>query len=222
MKKKEIEIKCIEGELNMTFHRSYFTSNISMPMILKGAAIQRYGYTLNMSQGEIEYLDETQYLKDCGTSDKSKHHFSERIAMQGMTGANDKVRLIMSIVPAGIYLANSCNYILPSKEYNLYALLAILNSKLINWFFRCFSTNSNVNGYEVNNFPIVKLKEAEIKVLECLVRMINQTQDIDDRNKLSQRIDKIVYRLYELTYEEVLIIDPDTSITREEYENFIS
>ncbi len=31
-------------------------------------------------------------------------------------------------------------------------------------------------------------------------------------------IDKMVYQLYTLTYDEVLIVDPETPITREEYE----
>lgn len=31
-------------------------------------------------------------------------------------------------------------------------------------------------------------------------------------------IDNIVYHLYDLTYDEVLIVDPKTPITRDEYE----
>jgi len=30
--------------------------------------------------------------------------------------------------------------------------------------------------------------------------------------------DRLVYHLYALTYDEVLIVDPETPITREEYE----
>ena len=37
---------------------------------------------------------------------------------------------------------------------------------------------------------------------------------------LEQQIDLLVYRLYGLTYDEVLIVDPDTPITREEYERY--
>lgn len=35
-----------------------------------------------------------------------------------------------------------------------------------------------------------------------------------------RKIDFIVYHLYGLTYDEVLIVDPDTPITREEYEAY--
>ena len=209
LKKKEISLKCIEGELNVTFHKKYFGDNITNPIILKGASIQRYYYTLQMSQGQIDYLDEAQYLLDCGTSEKSSHHNYDRIAMQGMTGANDKIRLIMTIVPKGCYLANSCNYILPSNMMDLYCLLGFLNSKTINWFFRCFSTNSNVNGYEVDNFPIPKLDEEKQKELSILVRKV-----IDEKHKnpcfdsslIEAKIDLLVYQAYELNDEEIKII----------------
>lgn len=42
----------------------------------------------------------------------------------------------------------------------------------------------------------------------------NATADI---TTLENEIDLIVYHLYSLTYDEVLIVDPDTPITREEY-----
>ena len=39
-----------------------------------------------------------------------------------------------------------------------------------------------------------------------------------DTRELENQIDFFVYRLYSLTYDEVLIVDPNTPITREEYE----
>jgi hypothetical protein len=44
---------------------------------------------------------------------------------------------------------------------------------------------------------------------------IKQLSAINDE----QQIDLFVYHLYGLTYNEVLIVDPDTPITREEYED---
>ncbi len=207
---KEVSLKCIEGELNMTFHKGYFTNNMSYPKILKGAAIQRYYYTLQMSQGEIEYLDEGRYLKDYGKSDKSKHHNNIRIAMQGMTGANDKIRIVMALVPKGYYLANSCNYLFAPNGFDIYALLGILNSKLINWFFRCFSTNSNVNGYEIDNLPIpfidddtqLKLKD----LVSTVIKQKNLNGNADTQNEESM-IDDIVYQMYNLSKDEISIIE---------------
>jgi len=39
-----------------------------------------------------------------------------------------------------------------------------------------------------------------------------------ETSALESEIDRLVYQLYGLTYDEVLIVDPETSINREEYE----
>lgn len=210
LKKKEVSIKCIEGELNVTFHKKFFGSNISNPAILKGASIQRYYYTHQMSQGQIDYIDEDKYLSEYGTTEKSAHHKYERIAMQGMTGANDKIRLVMSIVPKGYYLANSCNYILPSHSIDLYCLLGFLNSKTLNWFFRCFSTNSNVNGYEVDNFPIPWLDlDVQLRISELVKEVIEtkRVNNLTDTSAIEKQIDEFVYQAYELSKEDIKIIE---------------
>ena len=203
-----LPVKCYEGELNMTFHKPYFVQDKSKPKILKGASIQRYFYTEEMSQGEIEYLNEGKYLKDF-SGEKTLHHELERIAMQGMTGANDKIRIVMSLVPKGIYLANSCNYLLPTKEFPAQYLLALMNSKIINWYFRCFSTNSNVNGYEVESFPVPNEEPIKKGKIIALVDKILAAKKLDinaDTSDLESQIDELVYTLYNLTEEEKNII----------------
>lgn len=172
-----------------------------------------------MSKGEIEYLDETLYSAE-NSGEKTLHHNYERIAMQGMTGANDKIRIIMSIVPAGYYLANSCNYLLPNEEFPAKYLLGLLNSKLINWFFRKFSTNSNVNGYEVEQFPIPSCtNDSKQRITDLVDVILNKKKQRTqaDTSAEEQQIDHLVYHLYGLSYDEVLIIDPSISISREDY-----
>ena len=139
----------------MTFHKKYFTADKTLPKIIKGASVQRYRLTDNLSQGQVEYLNEKDYLHDNSRSKKALHHKLNRIAMQGITGVNDKQRLIMTFVPEGNYCANSCNYIIINEDnYNPEFVLGLMNSKLFNWIFRKTSTNSNVNCYEVEKFGI--------------------------------------------------------------------
>ena len=207
---KAFSVKCYEGELNVTFHKKFFNQNPSNPVILKGAAIQRYFYTLQMSQGQVEYLDEAAYQAQFGNSGKAQHHKLERIAMQGMTGANDKLRIVMAIVPVGYYLGNSCNYVLTPEGVDIKALLALLNSKAINWFFRCFSTNSNVNGYEVDNFPLPFVNPEQQKTLSSLVdAIINKKEQstLSDISDEENSINSLVYQLYGLTQDQIKIIE---------------
>ena len=41
-----------------------------------------------------------------------------------------------------------------------------------------------------------------------------------DTTSLEYQIDFLVYHLYDLTYDEVLIVAPETPISREEYEAY--
>ena len=221
--KPRLEHRCYEGELNMTVHKKYFIDDVSKPMILKGASIQRYFWTTDMSQGNIEHLNVKAYEEAYPNSDKVYHHNYDRIALQGMTGANDKIRIVACFVPKGVYLANSCNYILPVANCDIKAMLALLNSKLMNWYFKCFSTNSNVNGYEVDSLPFVELIADSQKRLIQLVDGISERKNenrCSNVTSLENQIDFLVYHLYGLTYDEVLIVDPNTPITREEYEAY--
>ena len=56
-------------------------------------------------------------------------------------------------------------------------------------------------------------------ILDNIIAAIAQQPDADI-TAYENQIDHIVYHLYELTYDEVLIIDPETPITRGEYDNF--
>jgi Alw26I/Eco31I/Esp3I family type II restriction m6 adenine DNA methyltransferase len=213
--------ECIEGELNMTFHKSYMTNNIQNPLIVKGAQIQRYFITNKPSQGIIEFVDKASFIKDYPNSKKTYHHRSQRIALQGISGANDKIRIISTLINEDIYCANSCNYII-SKEDNqtisIIAMLGVFNSKLTNWIFRKTSTNSNVNCYEINNLrlPII-LKKNSKNVEDIVHNILTLKSQGKDTTALEQQIDNMVYKLYELTYEEVKIIDPENTLTEKEY-----
>lgn len=213
--------ECIEGELNMTFHKSYMTNNIQNPLIVKGAQIQRYFITNKPSQGIIEFVDKASFIKDYPNSKKTYHHRSQRIALQGISGANDKIRIISTLINEDIYCANSCNYI-TSKEDNqtisIIAMLGVFNSKLTNWIFRKTSTNSNVNCYEINNLrlPII-LKKNSKNVEDIVHNILTLKSQGKDTTALEQQIDNMVYKLYELTYEEVKIIDPENTLTEKEY-----
>ena len=119
------------------------------------------------------------------------------------------------------YCANSVNYcVFNSNEVSIPYALALLNSKLLNFIFKLQSTNSNVNGYEVNNLPIaISSNKTKYEDLVNKVLTYRRDDNINSALKIENLIDLLVYRLYGLTYNEVLIVDPDTPITEEEYNN---
>ena len=210
--------KCYTGEIDMTFCKSAFTKNSMDYRLLRGANIDRYEIKDNMSQGEVFYINKDALNRIKNVSDNL--YSDKRIVMQGITGVNEKTRLKMSLCTKS-YCANSVNYcVFNSNEVSIPYALALLNSKLLNFIFKLQSTNSNVNGYEVNNLPIaISSNKTKYEDLVNKVLTYRRDDNINSALKIENLIDLLVYRLYGLTYNEVLIVDPDTPITEEEYNN---
>jgi len=214
--------ECIEGELNMTIHKQYMTLNENNPKIIKGAQVQRYYITDKPSQGVVEYVDKKKYLRDYSKSKKAQHYKLKRIALQGITGANDSVRIVSSIIEENLFCANSCNYIISKTDneiLTLEALLGIFNSKLTNWIFRKKSTNSNVNCYEINDLILpVDIKLTEKNISKITNKIIDNKKQGKSVTALENQIDVIVYHLYELNYDEAIVVD--SNLSKEDFEKY--
>jgi len=200
--------KCYEGELHLTAYKEYISNTKTDCMLIRGAQVQKYFITNDISQGELLYLKRKEYLANVDTP-RSAHHKSKRIMMQRITGVNESIRLKMTLVDAGAFCANSINYILPAEALlSVECLLGMLNSRLLNWFFAKLSTNSNVNTYEVNNLPI--LVGENQKEIASGVKAILEAKHYDptaDTSKLEAEIDRFVYELYGLTEDEIKIVE---------------
>ena len=211
--------KCNTGEIDMTFCKGAFTTNESDIKMIRGANLDRYVVKETMSQGEVFHINKERLLAIKKLDDSL---FSKpRIVMQGITGVNEHVRLKMAISKNAL-CANSVNYLSFNSNVNVLYMLGLLNSKLLNYVFKQFSTNSNVNGYEVDNLPIPNTTKEKQRSISTIVKEIlvhKEKEELSDTSHLEKQIDFFVYHLYGLTYDEVLIVDPKTPITQEEYEN---
>ncbi|MBR6943267.1 MAG: Eco57I restriction-modification methylase domain-containing protein [Fibrobacter sp.] len=206
---------CMTGELDMTLGKKYLTENSTETMLIKGVQIAPYILKTkdeDISQGKVEYVRTEDFFVKC-SEEKQKEIRHERIAMQGLSGINEKIRLKATLVPANYILANSANFFKYQEKYSLYFLLAVFNSKLLNFIFKATSTSSNVNGYEVNALPFPKIiaeKEALVSEIENISKRIlelkSENHDVDIA-ALENEIDKLVYKLYELTEEEIGVVE---------------
>lgn len=201
---------CLTGEVDMTFGKPALSDNNINRLLVKGAQLDRYVIKTNqsqISQGNIEYIDEN-IFSEIGSSKKIKDSRNKRIALQGLTGVNEKYRLKATLLNENIYLANSCNYLLKPEQYNLKLLLGWINSSTLNFVFKTRSTSSNVNGYEVDNLPFIDSKfNEEIEYLSNRILNIKSNSIIEVTNELEERIDEIIYKVFDLTKEEIKIIE---------------
>lgn len=105
----------------------------------------------------------------------------------------------------------------PSK-----ALLPLLNSKLGWWLITEFCPLIRGGRLliwdNLSQIPIPMTLPEELITLATKVENATTEGDNDKLEQVKRDIDKAVYHLYHLTYDEILIIDPETPIKREEYE----
>lgn len=137
--------------------------------------------------------------------------------------------IIATIDNENYFTKNSVHSTLIKEKYkneiNILCLLAILNSSLINWLYK-YESNENGRVFpqvkidRLRNLPIANISGNKHPIIDLVdkileVKKLNQKADT---SALEAEIDLLVYKLYNLTYDEVLIIDPSITITKEEYE----
>ena len=210
MKKKAIgsSIVLSSGEIDMTKYKPFFVTEPSPNRIrvITGAQVLRYEISDNPSQGGIKYVDKNKLV----LSRKRQAEFnSTRLVMQRITGVDSKIRLIATSLPLGMCCANSTNYISSiNNNLPLNVILAILNAKASNFFFKATSTNTNVTNKEIEKLPIPMIdniiQKKLIKLVDLIVDLKNKK---DNTSTLEFEIDQIVYQLYGLTDEEIAIVE---------------
>lgn len=129
----------------------------------------------------------------------------------------------------GKYVAGKSTIIVlePSKKNNLVILQGIFNSKLMKFYiYQSFSTlgiggGINFSKDMVANLPIPQNFEDKtlINAVYDVISAFKSNSETQIYTLLNQ-IDHIVYHLYDLSYDEVLVVDPQTQISRKEYESF--
>ena len=115
-----------------------------------------------------------------------------------------------------------------SSNVSLKYILSILNSKAVGYYIASFGDKSKqtlfprVSMKMLKQIPIPSATYEQQQPIIDIVNSILQTKGANqsvDTKDLEDKIDFLVYHLYGLTYNEVLIVDPETPITREEYES---
>lgn len=107
-----------------------------------------------------------------------------------------------------------------NDRLHLNALLGILNSKLFDFFYKLLSGDKQIFTRiileNIKALPYPNINSPFIsKIDQKVERNINESME---NISIENEIDFLVYHLYNLTYDEVKIVDPETPIAREEYE----
>ena len=173
-----------QGEINETTDgKSGYISDSTLdgPSILRGSNICLY-VLREASQGKSIFLKENDYLNGKPDSVKARHHEKPRIGWQESSAQNNFRRIIAAKIPAGYYCNHKINYISEAdSKIPLDFVLAILNSKISDWFFRLTSTNAAVSHYQIYSIPVpsvVKIKSADNWPNDITIMSLHQIKDL--------------------------------------------
>jgi hypothetical protein len=102
---------------------------------------------------------------------------------------------------------------------DLYEILGLINSKCLNYYFSNFFKNAKELFPKI---PIKYLKEVPIKMTDGKISKLAKTiqekrTEGKNTSALEQQIDHFVYRLFDLSFDEVRIIDPTFQLSSMEY-----
>ncbi len=125
------------------------------------------------------------------------------------------------LVPSGIIGDNTTYFIIPTHFNHLMYILGLLNSKVLAYFHNLLA--SKLGGRATRGFtiyieqlpipPITDQNKPIVQKIENLVSQILQIKGQDpsaDTTELERQIDQLVYQLYQLTPEEIRIIEERT------------
>jgi hypothetical protein len=194
--------------MNQTFQKEQMKNSDTGYLFVRGEHLSSYHIDLSTSSKDRRWFE---------LREESPPSLVARLACQGVSNMGLKRRLMFAKVPKGVVLGNSLNYVDLPKEFDSNVLLALLNSSLMNWYFRKQSTNNNVNVYELNDLPIRNVKaKFQSKLIELVSNIHSITKKKNYQPGLShlnefdvvlKEIDRVIYELYDLTDDEVKVIE---------------
>jgi len=158
---------------------------------------------------EKEYID---YCKGLANPRQPKFFTGERLLVREITNPS-----VFCALPCNEYYHDpAIIVILEGAEISSKILCGILNSKLMSFYHFNSSPKATKGAFpkilveDIKNFPLPKVSKTQQKPFITLVDQIlsaKATNPKADTSELEKQIDEMVYKLYELTDDEIAIIE---------------
>ena len=109
----------------------------------------------------------------------------------------------------GYFINAPSSMIVPGNKY----LLAVLNSKLADWYIRQLGVTRNGGYFEykpmfIEQLPVPMIDEdAQVPYIRLVDKILEEKRALNDTQFLESEINRLVYALYHLSEEEILYIE---------------
>ena len=148
---------------------------------------------------------------------KSELDTQEKILIQNTRNESLKTRIVATIDKQGVYASQGINFVIPKTgEYSIYFLLALLNSKLMNYLFSKKFLNLAIKAEYIKqlHFPRLSLSDQQ-PFIDLADRMLSLNKDLQEkRGRFLRRLQDNLRSASVLTREKAFA--PTTPIAASE------
>ncbi|TAF43018.1 MAG: class I SAM-dependent DNA methyltransferase, partial [Oscillatoriales cyanobacterium] len=176
----------------------------------------------------LNYLQTFKEQITCQEVEEGKHPFwslhrprNKKIFLkqEKIIGVITGDRIILGLDVNQIFPTDGLYVMASNGKYSNKLLVGVLNSKLLTYFYRLLSMEVNrtlaqIKPTILKNLPVQFDNEKIVIRIESIVDQILTAKKSDpkaDTTELEKEIDRLVYQLYELTAEEIKIVEGETA-----------
>ncbi len=221
------EITNLRGECDLTVFKAHIRNTDTGLRLIRGDHIERFELIAAGGSEKAGYLDRSGFEKQIGNVPKFQHSRRWRIVVPQCSYIQQKRRLAFCLVPPGVVVANSANYLLYGPQVDrqkkppaeLLALLGVLNSSIAEWRFRIFNSNNHVGNYEIDELPLpddFQKNLALISDVRELLKLRETKKEPERARNLDLVIEARVAQAYGLTDKELQLVLDDIKYERAE------
>jgi len=218
-----------------SLEKEFIFSTITGGRDLKKYLIQDVGKKIIYTQKDddyqlipniISYLQTFQDKITCQEVEENKHPFwslhrprNQQIFLkkEKIIGVITGDRIIVALDVNQIFQTDGLYVMASNGKYSNKLLVGVLNSKLLTYFYRLLSmevkrTLAQIKPTILKDLPVKFDNEKILRQIESIVDQIiteKKSNPDADTTVLEKEIDQMVYQLYELTEEEIKIVEGD-------------
>lgn len=218
---------------------------VSEAYIIKDNLIDKnkdFGYKKLINSGTIDkYISKwgrknTTYIKSTYSFPCINNEHLQKISYNRFNQAN-QCKIIIANMTQDLeafidvkseYLAGKSTVIGLGKYEDLLYVTGLINSSLISKLYKTVNHSTKMKGgalsvtaKRISELPLIENKFYSKIIIEKVIKIIDEIDNELEYLLLESQINILVFKLYNLNYYEVKLIDPEFPLTQTEYENYI-
>jgi hypothetical protein len=179
----------------------------------------------------LKYIEKFQNQITCKEVKEGKHpiHALHRprnecifIKEEKILGVITGDRIIVALDNKSLYPTDGIYLLSANRKTSNTFIEGYLNSKLATFFYQMISNErgkilAQIKPNLLQHLPFIYTKYFDYKITKLVSEIRVRKLNGNDTTELEAQIDMMVYKLYELSYEEVLVVDKEFEMSKEEY-----